>query len=52
MRTNLATLKSNVFPVTKIEKPGTHYDPDIGMTGTNYDLIHFLLPYLDARCRR
>lgn len=35
------------FPVTRIEKNGTHYDADSGTTGTNYDLIHYLLPFLD-----
>ena len=48
VRTNLATLTANGFPVTKIEKAGTHYDPDSGAFGTNYDLRTFLLPYLDA----
>ena len=41
-------MTANGFPVTKIEKSGTHYDPDNGAFGTNYDLIHFLLPFLDA----
>lgn len=47
-RKNLATLKSNGFNVVAIEKPGTHYDATVGETGTGYDLIHTLLPYLDV----
>lgn len=48
VRASLATLSANGFPVTAIEKPGTHYDPSTGTSGTTYDLIHFLLPYVDA----
>lgn len=46
IRTKMATLKSAGFPVTLIEKPGTHYDPDNGTSGTQYDLRTFLLPYV------
>jgi hypothetical protein len=48
VRTDLATLTANGFPVTKIEKAGSHYDADNGAFGTSYDLIHFLLPFMDA----
>ena len=48
VRINLAALTTNGFPVVKIEKAGTHYDPDSGAFGTTYDLIHFLLPYLNV----
>lgn len=48
VRTNMATLTANAFPTTLIEKSGTHYDPDSGTTGTNYDLKTFLLPYLNV----
>jgi predicted esterase len=48
VRSNLSTLTANGFPVTKIEKAGTHYDPDNGAFGTSYDLIHFLLPFMEA----
>jgi hypothetical protein len=41
-------LKNAGYPITRIEKAGTHWDANIGTTGTNYDLIHFLLPYLDS----
>ncbi len=42
------TLESYGFPVTLIEKPGTHWDDDAGNTGTAYDLVTYLLPYLNA----
>lgn len=48
VQADLATLTTNGFPVTLIEKPGTHYDPDTANSGTTYDLIHFLLPFVDA----
>ncbi len=35
------------FPMTRIERTGTHYDADAGSTGTAYDLRAFLLPHLD-----
>lgn len=47
-RSNMTTLRNNGFPVTLIEKPGTHYDADSGATGTAYDLRNFLLPFLNA----
>lgn len=34
------------FPITRIERPGGHYDPDTGSTGTDYDLRTILLPHL------
>ena len=48
VRSNIATLTTNAFPATLIEKSGTHYDADTATTGTNYDLKTFLLPYLNA----
>lgn len=48
VRTDLTTLATNGFPVSALEKAGTHYDPDSGQFGTTYDLIHSLLPFLDA----
>lgn len=48
VRTSMATLKTKGFPVTLIEKTGTHWDNDSGQTGTQYDLRTFLLPYLNA----
>ncbi len=34
------------FPITRIEKPGSHYDADTGDTGTDHDLRTLLLPHL------
>ncbi|MBC7877648.1 MAG: hypothetical protein H7Y59_10810 [Anaerolineales bacterium] len=48
VRSGLEALTANGFPVTYIEKVGSHYDPDSGASGTDYDLIHFLLPFIDA----
>lgn len=48
VRSNLAVLAANGFPVTKIEKEGTHYDADNVAFGTSYDLIHSLLPFMEA----
>lgn len=48
VRAHLADFAAAGFPVTKIEKAGTHYDPDSGMTGTDYDRVHFLMPYLET----
>jgi len=36
------------FPITRIERPGHHWDDDTATTGTNHDLETILLPYLDA----
>lgn len=49
VRANLQTLADNQFPVHKVEKPGGHYensDYNAG-TGTDYDTIHTLMPFLD-----
>jgi hypothetical protein len=46
LRANMQKLKDLGFPVTLIEKPGTHWDNDSGTTGTAYDLRTFLLPFL------
>jgi len=46
VRSHLAILKEKGFPVTKIEKLGTHYDADKGAFGTTYDRIHCLLPVM------
>lgn len=34
------------FPITRIERPGHHWDNDSGTTGTTYDLQTFLLPHI------
>lgn len=48
VRASLADLVAASFPVVAIEKNGTHYDADMGTTGTAYDLRTFLMPYMDA----
>ncbi|MBS2019683.1 MAG: hypothetical protein JST00_42870 [Deltaproteobacteria bacterium] len=48
VRTETNALKSAGFPMTRIERPGTHWDPDTSTTGTNRDMRVYLLPYLDA----
>lgn len=35
------------FPITRIERPGTHYDDDTDTTGTDHDLRTLLLPHID-----
>lgn len=47
IRTKMTTLKNSGFPVTLLEKAGTHYDNDNGTTGTEYDLRTFALPHLN-----
>lgn len=48
VRNNMNTLKGHEYPVTFIEKPGSHWDNDVGTTGTKYDLINSLLPFMNA----
>lgn len=48
IRTKMTTLKNAGFPLTLIEKPGTHYDSDNGTTGTQYDLRTFVLPQING----
>ena len=48
IRTKMSSLRNAGFPVTLIEKPGSHWDNDTGSTGTTYDLRTFLLPYLNV----
>lgn len=48
-RANLNALSANGFPVTMIERAGHHYDaPSAETPGTVYDLIQYLLPYMDS----
>ena len=47
VQASFETLTTNGFPVSLIELPGKHYAPDVGTTGTNYDLVHSLLPFLE-----
>lgn len=48
IRSNMTTLKNLGFPVTLIERTGTHWDNDTSTSGTTYDLKKYLLPYLNA----
>lgn len=47
-RNQMATLRTNGFPVNLIEKSGGHWDQDNGAFGTTYDLRTFLLPLLQT----
>jgi aryl-phospho-beta-D-glucosidase BglC (GH1 family) len=47
VRSSFATLVADGFPATLVEKDGTHFDADAGTSGTVYDLIHSLLPFLE-----
>ncbi len=48
VRAETDAAKAAGFPETRIERPGTHWDPDTQSSGTNYDMRRYLLPYLDA----
>lgn len=48
VRTETDAVKAAGFPLTRIERAGTHWDPDTSYSGTNYDLKTYLLPYIDA----
>ena len=41
-------LTAAAFPMTRIERAGTHWDPDTATSGTDYDRRTYLLPYLNA----
>jgi hypothetical protein len=47
VRAEINALKAAGFPVTLIERPGTHYDDDTATTGTDHDLRTLLLPHMD-----
>lgn len=48
VRAETDAVKAAGFPLTRIERDGTHWDPDTSTSGTNHDLLTYLLPYLDA----
>ncbi len=48
VRSETDTLTGAGFPMTRMERPGTHWDPDTTSSGTSYDLRAYLLGYLDA----
>jgi len=47
VRAETDAMKAAGFPITRIERPGTHYDADTGSAGTDHDLRTLLLPHLD-----
>jgi len=46
VRAETDAVRAAGFPLTQIERPGTHYDADTGSSGTDYDLRTYLLPHL------
>jgi hypothetical protein len=48
VRAETEALKTAGFPLTRIERAGTHWDPDTSNSGTDYDLRTYLLPYINA----
>lgn len=48
IRSEIDALKNAGFPATRIERAGTHWDPDTSSSGTNYDMRNDLLRYLDG----
>jgi hypothetical protein len=47
VRSETTTLRNAGFPVTLVERPGTHYDnPSSGVPGTDADARTYLLPHL------
>ena len=47
VRSETEAMKAAGFPITLIERPGSHYDADMGGTGTDHDLQTLLLPHLN-----
>jgi len=48
VRAETEALKGSAFPTTRIERAGSHWDPDTSYSGTNYDMRTYLLRYIDA----
>lgn len=48
IRSETDALRNAGFPTTRIERAGTHWDPDTSSSGTNYDMRNDLLRYLDG----
>ena len=46
VRPETDALRDAGFPITRIERPGGHSEPDSGDTGTVHDLRTYLLPHL------
>jgi len=51
VRSETDALKAAGFPVTLIEREGSHWDSDTASSGTNRDLRTYLVPLLDAGWR-
>jgi predicted esterase len=47
VRAETNAVKNAGFPLTRIERPGHHYDDDTNTSGTTYDMQHYLLPHID-----
>ena len=47
VRNQTEALKSAGFPMTRIEREGTHFDQNTATSGTNYDLIKYGLPFIN-----
>lgn len=48
IRSQMGTLKGQGFPVTFLERPGTHWDNDTSSSGTKYDLVTLGLPFMNS----
>ena len=48
VRTETDAVKAAGFPLTRLERTGTHWDNNTGSSGTTYDLRTTLLAYIDA----
>jgi dienelactone hydrolase len=47
VRQETDAMKAAGFPITRIERAGTHFDADAGDTGTDHDLQTLLLPHIN-----
>jgi pimeloyl-ACP methyl ester carboxylesterase len=47
VRAETDAVKAAGFPLTRIERTGTHWDADTTSSGTNFDMRTYLLPYID-----
>jgi dienelactone hydrolase len=47
VRQETDAMKDAGFPITRVERPGTHYDADTDDTGTDHDLRTILLPHME-----
>ena len=47
VRRETNAMKAAGFPITRIERPGHHYDNSTPTKGTDHDLQTILLPHID-----